>query len=101
MSSIEALKETVARLRGPQECPWDRAQTHASLAECLIEKCCEVLDAIDGGDNEHMREELGDLLMQVVMHAQIAQEQGTFDLETIIADVNAKLIHIQTGCSDG
>ena len=90
--SIQELRATVARLRGPGGCPWDRKQTHVSLAECLIEECSELLDTIDHRDMEHMKEELGDVLLQVVMHAQIAEESDAFDLEMVAAQVNEKLI---------
>ncbi|AWT59582.1 MAG: Nucleoside triphosphate pyrophosphohydrolase/pyrophosphatase MazG [Candidatus Moanabacter tarae] len=89
---IQELKKTVATLRGPNGCPWDREQTHESLAECLIEECAELLDTIDRNDMMHMREELGDVLLQVVMHAQLAQEKCSFDLDAIIHEVNEKLI---------
>jgi XTP/dITP diphosphohydrolase/tetrapyrrole methylase family protein/MazG family protein len=92
MSALDDLRNTVARLRAPDGCPWDREQTHQSLARCLIEETAEVLDTIDRGDHEHMREELGDLLLQVVMHAQLAHERGDFDLEAVASDINAKLI---------
>ena len=90
--SIQELRATVARLRGPGGCPWDRKQTHASLAECLVEECSELLDTIDRRDMEHMKEELGDVLLQVVMHAQLAEESEAFDLAMVVAQVNEKLI---------
>ena len=90
--SIQELRKTVARLRAPDGCPWDRAQTHQSLADCLIEECCELLDTIDREDTEHMLEELGDVLLQVVMHAQLAEEANHFDLNRIAREVNRKLI---------
>jgi XTP/dITP diphosphohydrolase/tetrapyrrole methylase family protein/MazG family protein len=89
---IQELKKTVATLRGPNGCPWDQEQTHESLADCLIEECAELLDTIDRNDMTHMREELGDVLLQVVMHAQLAQEKCIFDLDAIIQEVNEKLI---------
>ncbi len=92
MSAIQDLRKTVARLRGPGGCPWDQEQTHQSLRECLIEECAELLDTIDRLDMAHMREELGDLLLQVVMHAQMAEEQGQFDLEAVAGEINEKLI---------
>ncbi len=92
MKHMEALRETVARLRGPGGCPWDREQTHRSLADCLIEECCELLECIDREDYEHMREELGDVLLQVVLHAQMAEEEGHFNLEDVAAAINGKLI---------
>lgn len=92
VSPIEALKETVSTLRGPGGCPWDIEQTHQSLAVCLMDECCELLETLDNLDMEHMLEELGDVLLQVVMHAQIASEQGNFTLEDVAAQVNEKLI---------
>lgn len=92
MSAIQDLRKTVAILRGPEGCPWDREQTHASLTACLLEECAELLDTIDREDREHMREELGDVLLQVVMHAQLAEEAGAFDLEDVARDINEKLI---------
>lgn len=103
MSALEDLQNTVARLRGPGGCPWDIAQTHQSLSACLVEETCELLDTIDRLDMPHMREELGDVLLQVVMHAQIAQEAGAFDLEAVAAGINEKLIrrhpHVFGGAS--
>ena len=82
----------MARLRAPDGCPWDREQTHRSLTRCLVEETSEVLAAIDADDVENLREELGDLLLQVVMHAQIAEEAGAFDLEDVGSEINDKLI---------
>lgn len=92
MSAIEDLCRTVARLRAPDGCPWDREQTHESLTRCLIDECSELLDTIDRMDLPHMREELGDVLIQVVFHAQLAQERGDFDFEAVARDINDKLI---------
>lgn len=92
MSAVEALRQTVARLRAPDGCPWDREQDHRSLRICLIEECCELLDTIDRLDFDHMREELGDVLLQVIFHTQLAEEEGRFDLETVAAEINQKLI---------
>jgi XTP/dITP diphosphohydrolase/tetrapyrrole methylase family protein/MazG family protein len=92
MTAIEELRQTIARLRGPGGCPWDIEQTHQSLARCLIDECSELLDTIDRGDLPHMREELGDVLIQVVFHAQLAEEAGHFDLEAVAREVNEKLI---------
>ena len=92
MSSIQDLRHTVARLRSPTGCPWDREQTHQSLAQCLVEETSELLETIDKGDMDHMREELGDVLLQVVFHAQLAEERGTFDLEDVAREINEKLI---------
>ena len=92
MSAIDELRHTIARLRGPGGCPWDQEQTHQSLARCLIDECSEVLDTIDRLDMPHMREELGDLLIQVMFHAQLAEEAGHFDLEEVAREVNEKLV---------
>jgi MazG family protein len=92
MSAIEDLRHTIARLRGPGGCPWDQEQTHRSLARCLIDECSELLDTIDRLDMPHMREELGDVLIQVIFHAQLAEEAGQFDLEAVAREVNEKLV---------
>jgi MazG family protein len=92
MNPTQELIETVARLRAPGGCPWDREQTHHTLARCLLEETAELLDTIDEEDFDHMREELGDVLLQVVMHAQLAHEAGHFDFDDVAADINAKLI---------
>jgi len=92
MSAIEELRRTIARLRGPGGCPWDQEQTHQSLARCLIDECAELLDTIDRLDLPHMREELGDVLIQVMFHAQLAEEAGQFNLEEVAREVNEKLI---------
>ena len=90
--AIHELQETVARLRSPDGCPWDREQTHQSLAACLVEECSELLDTLDREDVDHMREELGDVLLQVVMHAQLAAENAHFDLDRVAREANEKLI---------
>ena len=92
MSAIEDLCHTVARLRAPDGCPWDREQTHQTLTRCLIDECSELLDTIDRMDLPHMREELGDVLVQVVFHAQLAAERGDFDFEAVAREINDKLI---------
>lgn len=92
MSAIEDLRQTIARLRGPGGCPWDQEQTHASLVRCLIDEASELIETIDQQDFPHMREELGDVLIQVVFHAQLAEEAGHFDLEAVAREVNDKLI---------
>ena len=92
MSAIEELRRTIARLRGPGGCPWDQEQTHQSLTRCLIDECAELLDTIDRLDMPHMREELGDVLIQVIFHAQLAEEAGHFDLEAVAKEVNEKLV---------
>lgn len=89
---MERLAEIMARLRGAGGCPWDRQQTHASLKPYLIEETYEVLEAIDSGSSEKLREELGDLLLQIVFHAQIAAEEDVFGLEDVARAINEKLI---------
>lgn len=92
VSAIQELTAIVARLRAPDGCPWDREQTHQSLCDCLIEEVAELLDTIDRLDMPHMCEELGDLLMHVVLQAQIAAEAGYFDFEAVAAEVSEKLV---------
>lgn len=87
-----ALQRIVARLRAPGGCPWDREQTHRSLMRSGIEEAYEVLEAIEQGDPAALREELGDLLLQVYLHAQIAEEAGEFTLEDVVGDLTAKLV---------
>jgi XTP/dITP diphosphohydrolase/tetrapyrrole methylase family protein/MazG family protein len=92
MSAIDDLRQTMARLRAPDGCPWDQEQTHATLVRCLIDEVSELIDTIDRGDYPHMREELGDVLIQVVFHAQIAAEQGLFNFDDVARDINEKLV---------
>jgi XTP/dITP diphosphohydrolase/tetrapyrrole methylase family protein/MazG family protein len=92
MSAIEDLQRTMARLRAPDGCPWDQEQTHASLVRCLIDEVSELIETIDREDYPHMREELGDVLIQVVFHAQIASEKGQFNFEDVAREINDKLI---------
>lgn len=92
LPELARLREIVATLRGPGGCPWDREQTHASLRGAAIEEAYEVVEAIESGDDVHFQEELGDLLLQVVMHAQLAEEEGRFDLERVAAGVSEKLV---------
>ena len=82
----------MARLRGPDGCPWDREQTHRSLARHLLEETHETLEAIDSGDMDRLREELGDLLLQVVFHAEMARQEGRFDVDDVAAGIAAKLV---------
>ena len=92
MDEFTELKKTVASLREPGGCPWDQEQTHQSLTICLVEECSELLEAIDNLDFGLMREELGDLLLQVVMHARFAEEDGHFSLEEVVKDIDDKLV---------
>jgi len=92
MTRFRDLVDVVARLRGPGGCPWDREQTHESLRPCLLEECYETLDAIDRGDPQAIREELGDLLLQIVFQAQVAAEAGAFTVEDVIAGIIDKMV---------
>lgn len=93
LNQFETLVNIVARLRAPDGCPWDRKQTHASLRENLLEESYEVLEALDRREQEELCEELGDLLLQIVLHAQIAAEAGDFELGDVVRGINTKLIH--------
>src|SRR3954465_13732799 len=90
-AGIDQLTDIIARLRAPGGCPWDREQTHASLRAGLIEEAYEVVEAINNSDDANLREELGDLLLQVVFHAEIAQEEGRFDFDAVARDIAEKL----------
>ena len=79
-------------MRGPDGCPWDKKQTHTSLREFLLEESYEVLEALDEEDYKKLCQELGDLLLQIILHAQIASENGEFKLEDVLKNINAKLI---------
>jgi tetrapyrrole methylase family protein/MazG family protein len=89
---FSTLNRIMARLRAPRGCPWDKEQTHVSLKSSLLEETYEVLDAIDRQKPEKLCEELGDLLMQIVFHAQIAEEHGEFDINDVVEGINTKLI---------
>lgn len=86
------LIETLQKLRGPNGCPWDKAQTHQSLIKCLKEESQEVILAIEKQDDENLKEELGDLLLQALFHALIAQEEKRFTLQEVLDGLNKKLI---------
>jgi tetrapyrrole methylase family protein/MazG family protein len=90
--ALESFQETVAHLRAPDGCPWDREQTHQSLAPHLMEEAYEALHALDADDMPGLREELGDLLLQIVLQAQIAAEEGDFQMSDVIAGIDEKLI---------
>ncbi|MBA7473432.1 Nucleoside triphosphate pyrophosphohydrolase/pyrophosphatase MazG [subsurface metagenome] len=93
LSQFTALVDIIARLRAPDGCPWDKKQTHASLRKNLLEECYEVLEALDEGNADKLCDELGDLLMQVVLHTQIAAEAGEFELGDVVNSITTKLIH--------
>ena len=89
---INELLEVVEILRGENGCEWDRAQTHESLKRCLRDESQEVIDAIDNKDDDNLCEELGDLLLQVLMNAQVAKERGAFDFSKVVQGLTDKLI---------
>jgi tetrapyrrole methylase family protein/MazG family protein len=90
-SSLESFQDTIAHLRAPDGCPWDREQTHQSLRAALLEETYEVLTALDADDMDALCEELGDLLLQILLHAQIAVEEGDFSLAQVIEEINTKI----------
>ena len=93
LNQFSTLVDIIAKLRAPEGCPWDRKQTHSSLRENLLEESYEVLEALDERASERLCEELGDLLMQIILHAQIATENGDFALGDVVRSINTKLIH--------
>jgi len=92
-TSLAKLVEVMAQLRSDQGCPWDREQTHESLKQFLLEESYEVLDAVDAGDDEELCKELGDVLLQVVFHAQIADEESRFNIDDVCRAIVDKLVH--------
>src|SRR5215471_17169257 len=91
--AINQLLEVMARLRSPKGCPWDREQDHMSLRWHAVEEVYELIDAIETEDDHELEEELGDLLLQVVFHCQLANERGAFDFEQVCRRIVSKLIH--------
>lgn len=91
MDSFDELIRVMAQLRAPEGCPWDREQSHRSLRPYLLEETYEALEAIDAEDWARLSDELGDVLLQVVFHAQLASERGDFDIEDVVAGIVAKL----------
>ena len=92
-SAIQGLLDVMAKLRSPSGCPWDQQQNHKSLRFHAVEEVYELIDAIDAGDDAEMVEELGDLLLQVVFHCQLARERKAFDFEAVCERITKKLIH--------
>lgn len=90
--AFDALTETIWRLRQPDGCPWDREQTHASIAKNMVEEAYETVDCIEEGDETHLCEELGDVLMQVMLHAQIAADEGSFTIDDVVRGLDEKLV---------
>lgn len=91
--NLEKLIETIQILRSPNGCEWDRAQTHKSLRPNMLEEAYEAVDAIDSGDSDNLKEELGDILLQVLLHSQIADDEGEFNIDDVAQVLNKKLIH--------
>ena len=91
--NLKELIDVVAKLRAPDGCPWDREQTHTSLRPNMLEEAYEAVDAIDENDMAHLREELGDVLLQVLLHSQIASESNEFTLDDVAKELKEKLIH--------
>ena len=91
--NLEELIEVVRKLRAPDGCPWDREQTHKTLRPNMLEEAYEAVDAIDENDMEHLKEELGDVLLQVLLHSQIADDNGTFNIDDVAKVIKDKLIH--------
>lgn len=91
--SFDSLIKLIAKLRSPEGCPWDRKQTHTSLLSYLIEECYEAIHAIRSGDSEALKDELGDLLLQVAFHIQLAKEAGHFDEADVLNSIHDKMIH--------
>lgn len=93
-SSLESFQEVIAHLRSPEDgCPWDKKQTHSSLRTYLLEETYEALDALDKNDTTSLKEELGDILLQILLHAQIAEEAGEFNMADVIGNINHKIIY--------
>ncbi len=92
LTTFQALKEIVAALRGPEGCPWDRDQTHQSLTPFALEETFELIETIEKQDDNSMREELGDVLFQVILHSQLASERGAFNLNDVILELNQKMV---------
>jgi tetrapyrrole methylase family protein/MazG family protein len=91
--NLEELISVIAKLRAPDGCPWDREQTHQTLRPNMLEEAYEAVDAIDENDMAHLKEELGDVLLQVLLHSQIAYEHGDFNIEDVAKELKDKLIH--------
>ena len=90
--TYEELLDIVAELRSDHGCPWDRKQTHESMIKCLREECEEVVQAIEHKDDENLCEELGDVMLQVLMHSQIAAERGDFTIDDVVEGVCQKMV---------
>jgi len=92
LKTFSGLRSVIATLRGPDGCKWDRVQTHTSLRPYMVEEAAETVAALDEGDSEHLCEELGDLLIEILLHVQIAEENGDFTVEDVIFGISDKLV---------
>lgn len=90
--TVEDLHTLVAILRSPEGCDWDLEQTHASLRSCLVNETAEVVEAIDNADDTSLKEELGDLLLQIIFHSVIAEEEGAFALDDVVTEICKKML---------
>lgn len=90
--NFKKLVDIVAQLRGPEGCPWDREQTRESLKQYLVEEFYELIDALEENDYEGMKEEMGDLLFQIVLQSQLSKEEGKFDINDVVADIGGKMV---------
>lgn len=90
--AFDDLRAVVKQLRAPDGCPWDRVQTHESMHDCMIEEAFEVIEAVNNKDVDNLREELGDVLLQVLMHSLIAEEEGEFTFEQVVDELAKKLV---------
>ena len=90
--TYEQLLDIIAKLRGENGCPWDKAQTHESMIKCLRDECEEVVEAIEKKDDDNLCEELGDVLLKVLLHAQIASEEGRFTMSDVVDGLSKKMI---------
>jgi len=103
MNSVDRLIEIIKKLRAPDGCPWDREQTHKSVRGHLVEECAELLEAIDLEDSDKIREELGDVLMHIMLHAEIESERESFNFEDVVKELSEKLVrrhpHVFGGAS--
>ncbi len=93
MGYLEKLVDLIGVLRSENGCPWDREQTHSTLRPNMVEEAYEAIDAINDNDMKHLKEELGDVLLQVILHSQIAKEEGAFDIEDVAKGLHDKIIH--------
>ena len=90
--TLEEFKKIIAKLRAEDGCPWDRVQTHESLKDCMLEEAYETVDAINHNDKENLKEELGDMLLQIYLHTQISSEAGEFELEDVVDGIARKML---------